>query len=161
MRVDVQTPYTSTLIPFIARRRCFTHNTGIILVCFPEHVHNHFINRYLTARKIIPFVWMAFNASLEVTILLRSQPAIGERNFILSVRENSSATRHNALQRNGMDDIPCDAPCSRVLYTTVEKIAFYLSMLDARPLTHFYSESPRKKFAVLFYFTRAVISRRR
>lgn len=150
MRDDVQTPYISTVIPFIAKRRCFTHNAGIILVCFPEHVHNHFINRYLTAKKIIPSAWMAFNTSLEVTILLRSQPAIGERNFILSVRENSSATRHNALQRNGTDDTRCDTPCNQVLYTTVEKIVFYLSMLDARTLTHFYNQGRNSRFYFIY-----------
>lgn len=54
-----------------------------------------------TKERIVPSrVWMAFNASPEITILFHSQRAIGGRNFILS-----EAIRHSALLRlDGMDN---------------------------------------------------------
>jgi len=57
---------------------------------------------------------MAFNASLEVTILLRSQPAIGERNFILSEK----AARRDTIHYSGMERT------THVRYTVQPSIAY-------------------------------------
>ena len=121
VHVDVQTPYISTLIPFIV----MFHNVSIIFVRFSEHVHNHFINRYLTAKKIIPPCgWLLTHLSRLPYCFVCNPRNWGTKFHSLRERRKQldDETHCTTAEWNGRHT--CDIPCNQVLHTTIEKIVF-------------------------------------
>lgn len=125
---------------FYLRNGDVSQNTGITLVCFLEHVNNHFINRYLTAKKIIPPCgWLLTHLSRLPYCFVRN-PLLG--NEISFSRAEKAARRQDTMHYSGMERTAHVQPS--IAYDSRKD---YVLPFDARraKLSHFYSESTRKK----------------
>jgi len=121
------------------------HNTGIILICFPEHMHNHFVNRHLTVKKIIPPCrWLLTHLSRLPYCFVRN-PLLG--NEISFSPYEKAARRRDTMHYSGMERTAHVQPS--IAYDSRKDCVL---PFDARrvKLSHFYSKSKKERHRIVF-----------